>query len=96
MLVEDRSKHSQANKASRQEVFRSRYSTVVPLLCQFVEGWLLQVGPDSVFEVNGALWDIELAVQVKRFCEEESLAGSHPRQDNVNPISTFVIPLVDN
>jgi hypothetical protein len=25
MLVEDRSKHSKANKASRQEVFRSRY-----------------------------------------------------------------------
>jgi len=59
----------------------------VPLLCQFVEGWLLQVGPDSVFEVYEALWDIELAVQVERFCEEESLAGSHPRQDNVNPIS---------
>jgi hypothetical protein len=53
------------------------------LLCQFVEGWLLQVGPDSVFKVNAALWDIELAVQVKQFCEEESLAGSHPRQDNV-------------
>jgi hypothetical protein len=48
----------------------SSYSTVVPLLCQFVKGWLLQVGPDSVFEVNGALWDIELAVQVERFCEE--------------------------
>ena len=61
MLVEDRSKHSKANKASRQEVFRSRYSTVVPLLCQFVEGWLLQVGPDSVFEVNEALWDIFFA-----------------------------------
>ena len=25
MLVEDRSKHSKANKANRQEVFRSRY-----------------------------------------------------------------------
>ena len=64
----------------------SFFRAVVPLLCQFVEGWLLQVGPDSVFEVNEALWDIELAVQVERFCEEESLAGSHPRQDNVNPI----------
>jgi hypothetical protein len=68
----------------------------VPLLCQFVEGWLLQVGPDSVFKVNEALclWGIELAVQVERFCEEE--AGSHPRQDSVNPISTSVVPLVDN
>jgi hypothetical protein len=42
------------------------------------------------------LWDIEVVVQVKQFCEEESLVGSHPRQDNVNPISTFVVPLVDN
>jgi hypothetical protein len=35
----------------------------VPLLCQFVEGegWLLQVGPDSVFEVNEALLDIFFA-----------------------------------
>ena len=33
----------------------------MPLLCQFVEGWLLQVGPDSVFEVNEALWDIFFA-----------------------------------
>ena len=66
----------------------------MPLLFQFVEGWLLQIGPDSVFEVNEALWDIEIAVQVERFCEEESLAGSHARQDNVNPISTSVVPLV--
>jgi hypothetical protein len=70
----------------------SSSSTVVPLLCQFVEGWLLQVGPDSVFKVNEALWDIEVAVQVEQFCEEESLAGSHPRQDNVNPISTICSP----
>ena len=42
----------------------------MPLLCQFVEGWLLQVGPDSVFEVNEALWDIEVAVQVEQFCDE--------------------------
>jgi len=74
----------------------SSSSGVVPPLCQSVEGRLLQVGPDSVFEVNEALWDIEVAVQVERFCEEESLAGSHPRQDNVNPISTSVVPLVDN
>jgi len=39
----------------------SSSSAVVPLLCQFVEGWLLQVGPDSVFEVNEALWDIFFA-----------------------------------
>jgi hypothetical protein len=59
----------------------SSSSVVVPLLCQFVEGWLLQlqVAPDCVFEVNEALWDIEVAVQVERFREEESLAGSHPR-----------------
>ena len=66
----------------------------MPLLFQFVEDWLLQIGPDSVVEVNEALWDIEIAVQVERFCEEESLAGSHTRQDNVNPISTSVVPLV--
>ena len=64
----------------------------------YSSGRLLQVGPDSVFEFNEAFcfWDIEFAVQVKWFCEEEPLAGSYLRQDSVNPISTPIVPLINN
>jgi len=57
---------------------------------------LLQVGPDSVFEVNEAFWNVEISLQVKWLCEEEPFAGSYSREDNVNPISTSVVPLTDN
>ena len=57
---------------------------------------LLQVDPDSVFEVNEAFWNVEILLQVKWLCQEEPFAGSYPRQDNVNPISTSVFPLTDN
>jgi len=85
MLVEGRSKHGKAIRLLGRKYFVldiciicsvflfciASSSSAVPLLCQLVEGWLLQVGPDSVFEVNEALWDIELVVQVEWFCEEE-------------------------
>eukprot|EP00985_Skeletonema_marinoi_P001284 scaffold515_cov137-Skeletonema_marinoi.AAC.12 len=36
------------------------------------------------------------SLQVKWLCQKEPFAGSYPRQHDVNPISTSIVPLTDN
>eukprot|EP00985_Skeletonema_marinoi_P020813 scaffold12438_cov147-Skeletonema_marinoi.AAC.4 len=69
------------------EFLQGGSTPLVPICLEFVA---------SVFEVNETFWNVEISLQVKWLCQEEPFAGSYPRQDNVNPISTSIVPLTDN